>query len=130
MRNFESFIARMLLIGYLITVAVPALPAESLSYLSSGKIKKDCKRSYAVSPSNQDMPIQAALSSAERTIKEVPQAAMLSLCGSASTYLPARAESELLLILQQAKAYPAFPFTQYTILFQELDPDPPKFSIC
>jgi hypothetical protein len=130
MRNFESLIAKLLLIGYLITVAVPALPAESLSYLSSGKMKKVCKRSYAVSQNNQHTPLHLAFSSPEKSIKDVPHAALFSVCGSSSTYLPARSESELPLISEQEKSYPVFAFTQYTILFQELDPDPPKASIC
>ena len=121
----------MLLIGYLIAIVVPALPAEGLSFITSGKVKKKvCKMSYAVSQNNQDPPLQLAFSSTGRTIKDVSQAALFSLCGSSSTYLPARSENELPLIPKQEKTYTVFAFTQYTILFQELDPDPPKISVC
>lgn len=126
MKNFESLITKLLLIGYLITLAVPALPTESLNYLSAGKMKKVCKRSHAISQNFQHTPLQPAFSSAERPIKDVPQAVLLSHCGSSSTHLPASSENKLQLVQQQKKVFPAFAFTPYTILFQELDPDPPK----
>lgn len=129
MKKFESLIAKLLLISYLITVAVPALPAEGLGYLSLGKIKKVCNRSYEVSQNKEHTSLQLAFS-AERSLENLPQAALPFFCGSSNIYIPARADNGLLLIPQQEKDFPAFAVNRYSILFQELDPDPPKFSTC
>lgn len=121
----------MLLIGYLIAKIVPALPAEGLSFINPGKVKKKvCKRSYAVEHKKQNPPLQLKLTAAERRIADFPQAEFFLFCGSSTTYIPAALENELQLTLHQGDDFATFIHSLYTILFQELDPDPPGVTFC
>ena len=121
----------MLLIGYLIAIVVPVLPAEGLSFITSGKvIKKVCKRSYAVEHKKQSPPLQLKFTATERRVADFPQAEFFLFFGSSITYIPATLESELQLTLHQGDDFAAFFHSLYTILFQELDPDPPRVTFC
>ena len=121
----------MFLIGYLIAMIVPVLPAESMSFITSGKvIKKVCKRSYAVEHKKQSPPLQLKFTAAERRIADFTQPGLFLFCGSSTTYIPSVLENELQLTWRQEDDFSAFIQSLYSILFQELDPDPPRATFC
>ncbi len=116
--------------GYLIALLVPALPAEGLAQLTGGKLKKECKRSYAVSAKTSHKPLQLYFTAAEDRVAAVPQAAQPFLCGSPTTLVPPALAHAFAPAEQQEIAFVFFTHSLYTLLFQELDPDPPRASFC
>lgn len=129
MRKFESIIARILLFGYLFTLTAPAFSATGLSPFGSGKVKKMCKRSYGETKGHLDTPLQLTVSTAA-DITNIPQIVMTLFCGSGNVHLPLPLTGELLSKLQQEPSFAVFVPSCYSILFQELDPDPPKNHFC
>ena len=130
MQNFKSVIAKILLTGYLIGMVVPALPAETLSFVTSGKVKKVCKSSYVIEQKHDEARLQLKFSPAEERVLDLSQAGLFLFCSSTSTYIPSVFANELLTSLQQENDFASFNHSLYTILFQELDPDPPKTTFC
>jgi hypothetical protein len=130
MPYLKSAIAKILLLAYLISMLLPALSAKGLELLSAGKLKKVCKRSYAVTEKASGTPLQLYFTAAENELTAGSQAAQVFICGSSSVDVPPALASAVLAVGQQEKDDLLFTPSLYTILFQELDPDPPKVSFC
>lgn len=130
MRNIKSYIAKFLLLGYFITLAIPALSAGNRGYVGAGENKRVCKKSHILPQKPILLSLQAYFSPTQKGMEKEAGTAIFSLCDSSGTYLPPRSENEFPIIVQQEKVYPATKFTSFTIVFQELDPDPPKHTLC
>ena len=130
MRNVESVIAKIVLIGYLLVLVMPALPVEVLSIATSKTEKKVCKSNAIIAPKHIEVGSEKKSLHMEERVPDISQTGLFLLCNSSPTYLPPVFANELWVGMQQENNFAMFIPSLYALLFQNLDTDPPKGSFC